>query len=410
MKFLITGITGLRNGGVDALLTTVVAGLRRRWPGCGIDVLTYDLPFDSRRAYDADFYANKFRDLSGRPIHQFARKILPRQRRDDSEMNRLVAGADCVIASGGDVFSSDYSGLRRHLMPLDAARRCGVPYFYLGHSIGRFRSKSDADAWLDSARGSAGVSVRESATHRYVVDELMLKEVPVHLAADTAFLLEPAPPEHVAGMWRMYGLEPGRPCVACVVSQGIAHFSQHDERQHVEAWKGVIRHILERTECQVLLIPHVQERAAINDDRLLASRIIREMDYRSPVRIAAAVHSAAEFKGLIGSCEFVIAERMHGAIAGLSLAIPTITVGYSIKAEGIIDDCFGTQNAALRPLIDAKRFVETGGAMEAFDEYWPRRIEMADWLRASIPAVRARAEVNFEALAAALEPRTAANA
>jgi colanic acid/amylovoran biosynthesis protein len=399
LNFLITGITGLRNCGVDALLTTVVAGLRRRWPECRIDVLTYDLPFDSRRGYDVEFHANKFRDFFGRPMHRIARQLLPRQRNDAADMQRLIARANVVIASGGDVFSSDYASLGRHLMPLAVARQCSVPYFFLGHSIGRFRTGTDAENWLGCARNALGVTVRESASYQYVVEELRLDSIRVEQTADTAFLLDPGPSDHVESLRRLYGLQSNHPCIACSISRGITRFAGENVERHLETWRRLIEHILSDADHRVLLIPHVQERSTENDDRLLATRLMRRLGFPDRVTLAAADHTAAEYKALISACDFLIAERMHAAIAGFSTMVPTLAVGYSIKAEGIVEDVYGPSEDLPQVLVDLKTFLDPQQAVALFDQAWSRREALASRLAERRATVLAAAERNFGVLA-----------
>jgi colanic acid/amylovoran biosynthesis protein WcaK/AmsJ len=398
-RILITGITGLRNRGVEALLATAVAGLRRHWPDCHIDVLTYDYPFDSQRGWDVDFRANLYRVPSGSRWRAWAQRWRPRRLREAREMSEFVSRASVVIASGGDVFSSDYGGLRRHLLPLHEALDRGIPVFFLGHSIGRFRQADDAEAWLACARRSLGVTVRESASYQYLTEELRLREVPVEQAADTAFLLEPASAERVAELRRSYGLDDDRECVACSVSQGIARYASHDQQRHVEVWKQLIDRITGDGRRQVVIIPHVQERIESNDDRVLAQKVLDALGRPPGVVAAAGDHSAAEYKGLVATCDFAIAERMHAAIAGLSSAVPTLTIGYSIKAEGIVADVLGSEAEVKQWLVPFPRFVETGQATALFDQGWQRRHEMAQRLAERLPEVKQDAEQNFTVLA-----------
>ena len=48
--------------------------------------------------------------------------------------------------------------------------------------------------------------------------------------------------------------------------------------------------------------------------------------------------SAAEYKYLIAHCRFGVFARTHAAIAAYSSGIPCVTIGYSVKAQGIGND------------------------------------------------------------------------
>ena len=53
-------------------------------------------------------------------------------------------------------------------------------------------------------------------------------------------------------------------------------------------------------------------------------------------------HKAEELKGYISRCRFFIGARTHSTIAAYSSCVPTLVVGYSIKANGLAKDIFGT--------------------------------------------------------------------
>jgi len=53
-------------------------------------------------------------------------------------------------------------------------------------------------------------------------------------------------------------------------------------------------------------------------------------------------HNCMELKGFISHCRMFIGARTHATIAAYSTCVPTLAVGYSVKAKGIAKDIFGT--------------------------------------------------------------------
>ena len=152
----------------------------------------------------------------------------------------------------------------------------------------------------------------------------------------------------------------------------------------------------------MILIPHVQEISPLNDDRVLATEIQRRLGYDDGVRLAGGNFSAEEFKAIISRCDFLVAERMHAAIAGLSTGVPTMVVGYSIKAKGILSDLLGpelTESCALIPLED---FLKPGAVAARAKEAWANRDTLSARLRESLPAARERAANAFSILQRAM--------
>ena len=56
-----------------------------------------------------------------------------------------------------------------------------------------------------------------------------------------------------------------------------------------------------------------------------------------------------ELKGIISRCRFFIGARTHATIAAYSTGVPTLVVGYSVKARGIARDLFGTEEGYVLP-------------------------------------------------------------
>ena len=55
-------------------------------------------------------------------------------------------------------------------------------------------------------------------------------------------------------------------------------------------------------------------------------------------------------KGYISRCELFIGARTHATIAAYSTGVPTLVLGYSVKARGIAKDLFGTEENYVIPV------------------------------------------------------------
>ncbi len=112
-------------------------------------------------------------------------------------------------------------------------------------------------------------------------------------------------------------------------------------------YQSLIEHILKNTEMNVVLIPHVVWQR--NDDRITLKELY---DYfRGNERVSIIEDcSAEELKGYISRCRFFIGARTHATIAAYSSQVPTLVVGYSVKAKGIAKDLFGTWENYVKPV------------------------------------------------------------
>ncbi len=107
----------------------------------------------------------------------------------------------------------------------------------------------------------------------------------------------------------------------------------------LENFENMINYILENTNYKVALIPHVTwDFTNDNEPLKLLQRKIQNNDRVFLVK----EQSAMEMKYIISRCKLFIGARTHATIAAYSSCVPTIVLGYSVKAKGIAKDLFGT--------------------------------------------------------------------
>ncbi len=401
MNVLITGITGLRNRGVEALVVPTIEQLCQRQPNLSVNVLTTTPDYDEIRLkpYRAKPINNYLDQFPVGRIQQvrakFSRFYKPLALEYQSFLDTF-RNASVAIASGGDVFSSDYGGLGRHLRPLELALDAGTPVVFLAQSIGPFKRDEEAEAWLKVARRSQLITVREKISYNYVTKDLGLSTDLVKHTADPAFLLSPPPPEYVDKLLKFYGIVKDRPAIGISMSQGISRYAQCDRNQHIKAWQQVIHLLLNELDAQVLIVPHVQENSVNNNDRLLVTDLLKSLDFDPRIRLIGADHTASEFKGILSACDMVIAERMHAAIAGLSTGVCTVAIGYSIKAEGIMSNLLEPESLHNGLLISVAQFLDANVTRAAIQTAWNRRDEVSEQLKQVLPKTKQDAASNFD--------------
>lgn len=104
-------------------------------------------------------------------------------------------------------------------------------------------------------------------------------------------------------------------------------------------YKKLINSILIETNMGIALIPHVVQKNG--DDRIPLSKLYEE--YKDTGRVLLIGDcNCMKLKGIISACRFFVGARTHATIAAYSTGIPALVVGYSVKARGIAEDLFGS--------------------------------------------------------------------
>lgn len=416
MKILLCMVTRMTNRGVDALVASKTAELRRTFEGCEIDVITRDYvvnkPFLEARnigLLEDPFYGWRWNALSkaGPLLAPLVHRLGGAPMEALRAVKARLPGYDLAVLTGGDNMSSDYGSPADYLVLPQLLIDAGVPVVMMAQSIGPFREQEHRDIFVAVARRCALVTVRETASLRYVTEDLGLPPEKVALTADTAFLLEPAPAEFARKAMLSFGLDPERPVIALSVSGGITQFASSDGDRHLEALERLSRRLLDETGAQILLIPHVEDHDPSNNDMIVADKLLRRMDFDLRMRLAKGYFTSNEFKAILARCDMVIAERMHVAVGGLSSGVTTFVLGYSVKGHGIMSDCIGANSLEAGLVVPVGDFIQNPAEDEKVLAAWRNRAHWAQVLAANLPEIKARSRQNFAAMPAIVAARKA---
>lgn len=157
-------------------------------------------------------------------------------------------------------------------------------------------------------------------------------------------------------------------------------------------YKALIQHILDNTDAYIALIPHVVW--ANNDDRIPLKQLYDDFGQNQRL-ILVDDHTAPELKYIISQCSFFVGARTHATIAAYSTGVPTLVVGYSVKARGIARDLFGTEDGYVLPVQQLR---ESDELTRAFVRLYEKRDAIRAHLNKTLPGYIARADEARKAL------------
>ncbi len=238
---------------------------------------------------------------------------------------------DIAFSIGGDNYC--YKNLNHYMMLHEEYKKRGVKTVLWGCSVEPQLLKNKAVA-EDIARYDL-ITAREPFTYE------ALKAVNANTVkvADPAFMLNTAevslPKGFVKG--NTVGINLSPMVIDNETVKGVA-FSNY---------LNLCQYILKETDMSIALIPHVVWKDG--DDRVPLKKLYEELN--CPERVCLIEdRGCQELKGYISKCRFFVASRTHASIAAYSSCVPTLVVGYSIKARGIATDLFGTDEGYVLPV------------------------------------------------------------
>lgn len=120
----------------------------------------------------------------------------------------------------------------------------------------------------------------------------------------------------------------------------------------MDNYRALLEDIISNTTYRIALIPHVVWDN--NDDRSVLNLLYEE--FKSSNRLMLIEdHNCMELKAIISKCRFLVCARTHASIAAYSSCVPTLVIGYSVKARGIAKDIFGTEEHYVVNVQDLKK-------------------------------------------------------
>lgn len=398
MKFLITNMAGFRNKGCEASTKAIIIGITKLQSDTSFRVLTSDPIYDAlwmTENPNVRFLTSPFRWW-----YLFSKWWLYRliaKSRKKGTIGRAIGTfqwANAVLSTGGDIFSLTYGArtFANQLCTIRVATSFKKPVILVGHSIGPFERDKERKAFVKTMQHVPLITLRESLSLEYT-KSMDLKNTRIELTADPAFCLLPADAKNVQELWRIYHLPNDQPIIAVAPSQSIADYGRTLYNSHFEALEKLIKFLTNELKYHVILIPHCLGPFTVADDCIICDMLYRKLGFPENVTVISLNYSAEEIRGIIAKCDLLIAERMHAAIAGLSQAVPTLVVGYSVKGEGIIGDIFGFNKAEDYLIPITKLSEET--LREHVENILEKRHEIAQYLSNVMPRVKAQAERNF---------------
>ena len=131
----------------------------------------------------------------------------------------------------------------------------------------------------------------------------------------------------------------------------------------LDAFTALVHHILKTSENAVALIPHVTW-AHDNDMDALSAIKARFAD-EPRIFLLPDNLNAMQYKGYVKRLSGLVTARTHVSVAAYSTFVPTLVIGYSVKARGIARDLFGEEAGHLLPAQELSGEAELIAAYDA---------------------------------------------
>ena len=331
MKYFLFNHAGSKNHGCEALVRGTVNIIENSDENAEFVLSSYDAQADNIDGVEVKQSATRELTFPERIIAALDLRINKSEEYALEKMySPVVADAtecDICLSVGGDTYC--YGNNHGIQVLTKELKKAGKKVVLWGASIGKedlteekLRSLGDFDA----------IFAREPITFE------LLKEANandnIYLFSDPAFCMERTSVEMPEGFTRENTL-----------GFNISPLIAKSNPKALEITEDFIDFIFENTTLKVLLVPHVVEDN--NNDYEFMKPVYEKFSETGRIAILPQNLNAMQYKGYIAHTRFFVGARTHSTIAAYSSGVPTIALGYSVKARGIAKDIFGEEKNVL---------------------------------------------------------------
>lgn len=328
-KILIYGVSTYKNRGVEAIINSTLNQIDK--DKYEIYIASYDLPYNSNK------YTNRVKKyIDHYRINNLTEEEKELERKyqnmpfDYNNFELLYQGdvvkamekVDICISAGGDNYCYDPCSW---LYALDKkSRSLGKKTILWGSSL--FEEIDDLEL-IENFDNFDVLVIRESLTLNAIKDYVDPNKI--IFAKDPAFSLEPSQVElsdwyHNNKNYIILNVSP------LTIKNEIGY----------KAIIDLMKHILKNTKYSICLLPHVTTEDC--NDLDILNELKNDFKENDRVYLEENEYDCRELKYIISNSKLAVVARTHASIAAYSTCVPTLVIGYSVKAKGIAKDLFGS--------------------------------------------------------------------
>jgi polysaccharide pyruvyl transferase CsaB len=335
-RIVLAGYYGFGNAGDEAILASLLAGLRSRDPGIRATV------------------------LSGNPAVTVATHGVSAVAWPDLEgLSNAIEDSDIVVVGGGGLFHDYWGvdpdtlltdrgwGIPSYAAPVLLAALHGTPALIVGVGVGPLGSVAGRELTRQICDLAEGVTVRDVASAQLLA-AIGVARGRVEVTADPAFTFTPTASDRERAAQRVP--EGDGPLVALALRPW-------DVGVNAPRWEGEVAAaadlLVRAAGARILFVPLQDLPSAKENDAAVAERVAGRMIAGHRAHLVRSPLGAGETAALLARCDAVVGMRLHALIFALGGGVPAVALSYDPKVDATMS-ALGLEQETIR-LADLER-------------------------------------------------------
>lgn len=302
--------------------------------------------------------------------------------------------ADWIIFCGGEYIKKTNLVTFIALYEIIFSKSLCKPVMLYGQSFGPFDQKWAQPIIKRILDRVDLITTREEISKDYL--ENLGVTAPVFVTADAAFMLPSITKEEALSLIK----HETKLCIDNTVMVGItaiyADYQPKNKDAYKTRWNYVVSmansidYLINKLNAFVVFYPHNKTTHKFRNDEAASNEIYDLVRNKSRVILLTEDYSPEQLKGMYSCMDLFIGTRYHSCIFALSMCVPTIAIGYSHKAEGIMKLLGMDKYVCDINTITPQELAST------IDKTWENRAEIREKLGSNIQIMQARCIDNIK--------------
>jgi len=359
MKVLLSGYFGFGNIGDEAILESMVKGLREEKPEVQITVLSAR-PEETSRIYN---------------VNAVSRWKL-------GSITKSIKESDIVISGGGGLLQ-DITGrftLLYYLGIIWLANFYKKRTAIVGQGFGPIKRIINRIITRRILNKVDLIILRDQESYE-AISKFGIKKPAVHVAADVTLNLPETNADRRAELLRIEGIEKkGGPLIGISIRRPSKKLSKMKSEAYFRTIAASLDKVIDKYQAQFVFIPFHYPKDVVE-----SAKIINMM--KNPVHIVVKEYAPKDMIGLIGAMDLFVGMRLHSLIFSAMEGVPMAGIAYDPKVSSFLSS-IGQKS------IDVEE-VETDSLVKIITDAHENREDIASHLSSSLPELRNKAKSTF---------------
>lgn len=405
---LLTG-GGFANKGAEALLKTVKAELIKRLEDVRFQaIVPVEQQWDARKAGFVPYSSRSRQEFITYHLGRVPGCKATQAWTAVSQSGRYLGwmtGSDAVLDVSGYKYTDKFGIYPMQLMEklFSGYYTGGAPYVFMPQAWGPFNKSFTKQAIRYMVERSALIYARDKTSLESLMNVPDIRADKLKLAPDIVLKFEPResrdtlePLERTGLLYRnrlRAGICPNVKIFKATQQEGVGL-----DNPYVRWLAELCKNFLAETDVELVIFPHeMSPNWWQRDDRHVCRLVCKLIGDNSRVRYFSERCSADTLKLLIRELDFLVGSRFHSLIAGLSLYVPTVAMGWSHKYKELLND------AGIGELAFSYEQMYDRAIITNILEAWANREQVRCRLERSIPLLCQKIDDVFNHVAKILQ-------